>query len=160
MNHPGRTTKGIVSNTMDLVTYPNPILFKKSEPVKFNKELRDFIEEMFRFKQERLTWGQPVGLAAPQVGRNIRVFIALDNVYINPELRPVEEAGTTVYEEGCYSLEKDRLDHKVTRYNEIILKWQNRKGKWREERIKGFRAQVIQHEYDHLEGKLCSGQTS
>jgi len=145
---------------MELVKYPNPILFKKSEPVKINKELRDFIDQMFHFKQEKLTWGKPVGLAAPQVGRNIRVFIALDSVYINPELTPVNEAGTTVYEEGCYSLEKDRFDYKVTRYNEIVLKWQNKKGKWREERFNGFRAQVIQHEYDHLEGKLCSGKTS
>jgi peptide deformylase len=48
----------------------------------------------------------------------------------------------------------------VTRYNEIVLKWQNKKGKRREERIKGLRAQVIQHEYDHLEGRLCSGQTN
>jgi len=145
---------------MELVKYPDPILFKKSEPVNVNKELREFIDQMFHFKQEKLTWGEPVGLAAPQVGRNIRVFIALDNVYINPELIPVREAGTTVYEEGCYSLEKDRFDYKVTRYNEILLKWQNKKGKWREERFNGFRAQVIQHEYDHLEGRLCSGKTS
>jgi len=145
---------------MELVKYPNPILFKKSEPVKINKELREFIDQMFHFKQEKLTWGEAVGLAAPQVGRNIRVFIALDNVYINPELTPVKEAGTAVHKEGCYSLEKDRIDYKVARYNEIVLKWQNKNGKWREERFNGFRAQVIQHEYDHLEGKLCSGQTS
>ena len=107
-----------------------------------------------------LTWGKPVGLAAPQVGRNIRVFIALNEVYINPELTPVVESGITVHEEGCYSLEKERYDYKVPRYNEIVLKWQNKKGKWRQERIKGFRAQVIQHEYDHLEGRLCSGQTA
>jgi len=144
---------------MELIKYPDPILFKKSEPVRINKELRDFIDQMFHFKQGKLTWGEAVGLAAPQVGRNIRVFIALDNVYINPELTPVEEAGTKIYEEGCFSLERDRFDYKVERYNEILLKWQNKKGKWRAERIKGFRAQVIQHEYDHLEGKLCSGQT-
>jgi len=142
---------------MELIKYPNPILLKKSVPVKIDKELREFIDQMFLFIKEKLTWGEPVGLAAPQVGRNIRVFIALDNVYINPSLTPIEEAGTTVHQEGCYSLEKDRFDYKVTRYNEIKLKWQNKNGKWREERIKGFRAQVIQHEYDHLEGRLCSG---
>jgi peptide deformylase len=142
---------------MELITYPNPILFRKSEPVEINKELGEFIDGMFQFMKEELTWGKPAGLAAPQVGRNIRVFIALDQVYINPELSPVEEAGTTEFEEGCYSLEKDRYDYKVTRYDEIDLKWQNRKGRWRQERIKGFRAQVIQHEYDHLEGRLCSG---
>ena len=145
---------------MELIKYPNPILFKRSEPVRINKELRDFIDQMFLFIKDELTWGRPVGLAAPQVGKNIRVFIALDNVYINPELTLVEEAGTTVHEEGCYSLERDRFDYKVTRYDEVLLKWQNKKGKWREERLKGFLAQVVQHEYDHLEGRLCSGSTS
>ncbi|HKQ04717.1 MAG TPA: peptide deformylase [Blastocatellia bacterium] len=143
---------------MELIKYPNPILFKKSAPVEITKEVRDFVDEMFAFMKGELTWGEPVGLAAPQVGHNVRIFIALKQVYINPELTPVEEAGTTVYEEGCYSLEKERYDYKVRRYNEILLRWQNRKGKWRQERIKGFRAQVIQHEYDHLEGRLCSGQ--
>ncbi len=143
---------------MELVTYPNPILFKKSEPVELTKEIKDFADEMLRFMKTELTWGNPVGLAAPQVGRNIRLFIALDQIYFNPELIPLEEAGTTVHEEGCYSLEKDRFDYPVERYNEIHLRWQNKKGKWRQERIKGFRAQVIQHEYDHLEGRLCSGQ--
>ena len=145
---------------MELVTYPNPILFKKSEPVKISKDLLTFIDEMFVFIKDELTWGEAVGLAAPQVGKNIRVFIALDHVYINPELTPVEEAGTTVHHEGCYSLERDKFDYTVTRFNEVILRWQNKKGKWRKERIKGFRAQVIQHEYDHLEGRLCSGATA
>ena len=144
---------------MELVKYPDDRLFTKSVPVELTREIRDFIDEMFAFMKTELTWGDPVGLAAPQVGRNIRVFIALDQVYINPELAPVEEAGMTEHKEGCYSLEKDRFDYKVTRYNEVILKWQNKKGKWRRERIKGFRAQVIQHEYDHLEGRLCSGQS-
>ncbi|HXG64838.1 MAG TPA: peptide deformylase [Blastocatellia bacterium] len=144
---------------MELVKYPNPILFQKSVAVEINKELRDFIDEMFVFMKTKLTWGEPVGLAAPQVGRNIRVFIALDQVYINPELTPIPEAGFTIKSEGCYSLEDNRFDYKVPRYNEINLKWQDKKGKWREQRFKGFRAQVIQHEYDHLEGRLCSGQT-
>ena len=138
--------------------YPDPILFQKSEPVEITKEIKDFIDQMFVFIKDELTWGKPVGLAAPQVGRNIRVFIALDQAYINPELMPIEESGMTLHKEGCYSLEKDRFDYEVERYNEIVLKWQNKKGKWRQERIKGFRAQVIQHEYDHLEGRLCSGK--
>jgi len=139
------------------VKYPDPILLRKSAPVPINKQLREFIDQMFSFMKTELTWGRAVGLAAPQVGHNIRVFIALDNVYINPELRPIEQAGTAVHKEGCYSLEKDRFDYEVTRFNEIELKWQNKNGKWRHERFKGLKAQVIQHEYDHLEGRLCSG---
>jgi peptide deformylase len=145
---------------MVIVKYPDPILFKKSEPVEITKEIKDFIDEMFAFIKNELTWGKPVGLAAPQVGRNIRIFIALGQVYINPELTPIEQSGVIVHKEGCYSLEKDRFDYQVSRYNEVDLKWQNKKGKWRTERIKGFRAQVIQHEYDHLEGRLCSGQSA
>jgi peptide deformylase len=147
------------NGNMELITYPNPILFRKSEPIKITKEIKEFIDEMFAFMENDLTWGKPVGLAAPQVGKNYRIFIALNQVYINPELTPVEEAGTTVHEEGCYSLQRERYDYKVRRYNEIVLKWQNKQGKWREERFKGFRAQVLQHEYDHLEGRLCSGQS-
>src|SRR5436853_5352718 len=98
---------------MELITYPNPILFKKSEPVEISKETKNFVEEMLTFMKNELTWGEPVGLAAPQVGKNVRIFIALNEVYINPELTPIEEAGTTEHEEGCYSLEKDRFDYKV-----------------------------------------------
>jgi peptide deformylase len=145
---------------MELIRYPNPILFRKSEPVALTKEIKDFADAMLNFMKTELTWGNPVGLAAPQVGRNIRLFIALDQIYFNPELTPIEESGMTEHQEGCYSLEKDRFDYKVKRHNEILLRWQNKKGKWRQERIKGFRAQVIQHEYDHLEGRLCSGQSA
>jgi peptide deformylase len=142
---------------MELVRFPDHRLFKKSEPTPITKEVLALIDEMMGFIKQ--LWGHPVGLAAPQIGRNIRVFIALDEVYINPELTPVEESGTSIHKEGCYSLDRERFDYEVERYNEILLRWQNKRGKWRKERFKGFRAQVIQHEYDHLEGRLCSGAT-
>jgi len=141
---------------MQIVKYPDPILLRKSEPVEINKHLRRFIDEMYQFMRTELKWGDPVGLAAPQVGRNIRLFIALDNTYINPELTPIVEAGTEVHEEGCYSLEENRFDYKVERYKEIHLRWQDKKGKWHKRRFTDFPAQVIQHEYDHIEGRLCN----
>lgn len=141
---------------MQIVKYPDLILLRKSEPVAINKELRRFIDEMYQFMRNDLKWGDPVGLAAPQVGRNIRMFVALDNTYINPELTPIVDAGTEVHEEGCYSLEENRFDYKVERYKEIHLRWQDKKGRWHKQRFKGFPAQVIQHEYDHIEGRLCN----
>lgn len=141
---------------MQIVKYPDPILLQKSSAAEINKELRRFIDDMYYFMRTELKWGNPVGLAAPQVGRNIRVFIALGNTYINPELTPVEAAGKETHEEGCYSLEDNKFDYKVERYKEIILRWQDKKGKWHKQRFKDFPAQVIQHEYDHLEGRLCS----
>lgn len=141
---------------MQIVKYPDPILLRKSEPVAINKELKRFLEEMHLFMQNDLKWGDPVGLAAPQVGRNIRVFIALGNVYINPELTPIVAAGTEIHEEGCYSLEENRFDYKVERYKEIHLRWQDKKGRWHKQRFKDFPAQVIQHEFDHIEGRMCN----
>jgi peptide deformylase len=141
---------------MQIVKYPEPSLLQRSSEAEVTKELSAFIDEMFYFMKNNLKWGEPVGLAAPQVGRNIRVFIALDEVYINPILTPIEKSGTERFEEGCYSLEENKFDYPVERYKEIKLRWQDRKSKWHERRFTGFPAQVIQHEYDHLEGRLCN----
>jgi len=141
---------------MEIVKYPTPSLFERSKEVEINKELLEFIQKMFEFKQN-LSWGRAVGLSAPQVGRNIRVFIALDMVYTNPVMEVLEDEGKEMKQEGCYSLEENKFDYKVERYNAIRLTWTNRKGVEKSLIFRGFPAQVIQHEYDHLEGRLCSG---
>ena len=98
--------------------------------------------------------GRAAGLAAPQVGHNIRMFWALDNLYINPEI--INRGGTLILcKEGCYSLEDNKFDYEVERYSHIEMKWQDKKGVWHQTGFGGIRAQVIQHEYDHIEGKTC-----
>lgn len=139
---------------MEIVKYPNKILKKKSTKVDINKELISFVIEMKDFMNKQLKWGTVVGLAAPQVGRNVRLFFAQGQLYINPEIIWITKERYEC-QEGCYSLEKNKFDYKVDRAPSIKLRWQDLQGKWREKRFNGFAAQVIQHEMDHLEGKLC-----
>ena len=94
--------------------------------------------------------------AAPQVGRNIKVFIALGNTYINPELTPIPEDGLVKTKEGCYSLKERKYDYENVRYKSVHLKWQDKKGDWHEQKFTKWPAVVIQHEYDHLLGRLCN----
>lgn len=143
---------------MQLVKYPNPILTQKSKDVKISREVLDFIDEMMEFYKTELKWGNPVGLAAPQVGKNWNIFIALDKVYINPRITWRPSGGWTTREEGCFSLEENKFDYKVRRQDALRLQWIDVDGSVKEERFHGFEAQVIQHEMDHLEGKLCCGE--
>lgn len=104
------------------------------------------------------TWGTCVGLAAPQIGFNKNVFIALDRLYINPE---VEWYSTDIkdFMEGCYSLDEGG-SYKVTRPQKVRMNWINKKGKKCQQTFVGFEAEVVQHEYDHLLGKLCCGDNT
>lgn len=143
---------------MELIKYPNVILLRKSTNVPLSNEVKTFVKEMMKFYKEELKWGNPVGLAAPQVGKNWNIFIALGDVYLNPEIVWRPAGGWVVKDEGCYSLDENRFDYKVKRQDAIKLKWMDLKGKIHEERFYGIKAQVIQHELDHLHGKLCCGE--
>ena len=94
------------------------------------------------------------GLAAIQIGEAVKCFVVKNSknefdVYINPF---IFKHSTEKYKtmEGCLSLEGQR---EVTRYEWIEIMYE-RGGKFRKERVSGYRAEVIQHEYDHLFGKL------
>ena len=104
-----------------------------------------------------------VGLAAPQIGKGIRLFVIdaepMDEetlagtkmVFVNPVI--VEETGTPwPYEEGCLSLPGIREE--VKRPEQITLKYQDENGTEFTRKFEGLLARVIQHEYDHIEGKL------
>ena len=135
---------------LKLLKFPHPILTMKSVPVtEFNEDLKYFCMQMFLF-MKTLKWGKPVGLAASQVGLPIRLFVAEDGLYINPEITWVTRAPENICHEGCYSLEENRFDYEAKRAPSIRMKWQDEKGGWHEDRFNGFHAQVIQHEMDHL----------
>jgi peptide deformylase len=141
---------------MKIVKYPDNILLTPCVEVEVTKEVSQIAEEMFNF-MSKLHWGKPVGLAAPQVGHNIRLFWALDNLYINPKI--IERSKhMTICEEGCYSLEENKFDYTVSRHSEITLEWRDKKNKLHCSKFKDFKAQVIQHEYDHIEGRMCNDQ--
>jgi len=139
-----------------ILTYPNKKLFKPSMPITdFSGEgiakLECLVTTMINTLQKQ-EWGQKLGIAAPQIGVNKRVFIALGHVFVNPEFTPTKAPPETITE-GCYSLDK-RL-FKVPRAKYGWAKWQDTRGNGFEEKISGLKAIVFQHELDHLNGKSC-----
>lgn len=131
----------------------------KSDPVEeFDSDLEAFVLRMLDFMQGLGDdkW-RPVGLAAVQIGFNVRIFIALNDVYINPEILWTPKGGWLPHREGCFSLEQHKLDYPVSRPYAVKLRWQDLKGEFHEAKFTGRKAQVILHEMDHLEGRLCSG---
>lgn len=138
----------------EVLKYPDPRLLKVSEPVSI-KEAGGIVKKLIATSGAQ-QWGHVLGMAAPQIGISRRVFIAQGVVYINPEIK-WESRGTTLYKEGCYSLERGKYDYAVTRSQSIVVKWFDLEGTPHEERFNGRNAQIILHEFDHLEGRLCSG---
>ena len=147
---------------MPIVAYGDPVLKKMSEEIeKDYPNLEGFIEDMF----ETMYDSSGVGLAAPQVGRSIRLFIIdgekysdedeslrdFKRIFINPII--VEEEGKEwVFNEGCLSIPGIRED--VKRKPHITLEYYDENFVLYEEEFDGVAARIIQHEYDHIEGVL------
>ncbi|MDR2338049.1 MAG: peptide deformylase [Deltaproteobacteria bacterium] len=160
---------------LKVLTYPNPILKTKSEPVtKFNQELKKLLADM----TETMYQKDGVGLAAIQVGKPIRAMVidvgkpdpaallaATDSnnpnsksqklipnlvKFVNPEI--LEAEGETKYNEGCLSVPE--IHETVVRSAKVKVKAQNEKGEEFIIDADGLLAICIQHELDHLEGIL------
>ncbi len=139
--------------------YPHDVLTTPCVPVDLTGASRSdaiqWILGMYRFYGKLAIEGNAVGLAANQVGRGVRVFIALGEIYVNPEITWVTKAPANLCCEGCLSLLDNKYDYPVKRASSIKLKWQDLDGNYHEQRFNGYTAQVIQHEMEHLNGKLC-----
>lgn len=141
---------------LKIVLYPDPRLKKPSVPVtEFNSELAELTAQMFTLM--RASAG--VGLAAPQIGRNIRLFVmnatgqpADDRIYVNPRLTDAE--GDEEGEEGCLSIPDLRV--KVFRSAKLRMSAQDITGQPIDETAEGFVARIWQHETDHLNGILIT----
>jgi peptide deformylase len=139
---------------LKIIFYPDPRLRKMSKPVKdFGSDLALLAVKML----ELMRTGQGVGLAAPQVGKNIRMFVMNatgkpedDRVIVNPVLSDPD--GEESAEEGCLSIPDVKTD--VLRLKTLRLAAQDVNGKPFEETATGFVARVWQHEIDHLNGTL------
>ncbi|MDZ4668860.1 MAG: peptide deformylase [bacterium] len=145
---------------LPIVAYGDPILRKVGVQIDVQyKDLHKLIENMW----ETMYHASGVGLAAPQIGKAINLFIAdtsafddetypeMKKVFINAEI--VEEWGEEwEYEEGCLSI--PHIREKVTRYSNLLLRYQDENFTLHEEEFSGIAARVIQHEYDHCKGKL------
>ncbi|MFW6257399.1 MAG: peptide deformylase [Prolixibacteraceae bacterium] len=145
-----------------ITVYGDPLLRKKAKPVdKNDEELKEIIENMW----ETMYYSDGIGLAAPQVGKSIRIFMIdatsgadeepelkdFKKVFINPEI--IETSGDKwVMNEGCLSLPEIRED--VTRPDKVRIKYLDENFEEHEEEFEGFAGRIVQHEYDHLEGVL------
>jgi peptide deformylase len=138
---------------MNVVRLGDEILRKKAEPVgEITDEIRELAREMFVTMQEE----DGVGLAAPQVGRSIRLFVVkaddgVERTFINPQIIQTSQE-LCGYEEGCLSIPKTYEE--VLRPERITIQARNEKGRRITLEADGFLARVIQHEYDHLDGIL------
>ncbi len=155
---------------LPIVAYGSPVLRKVSKDIDNNfLQLSKLIEDMW----ETMYASNGVGLAAPQVNRDIRLFVVdseqvfknleddedgkypdqpgFKEVFINAHIKELD-GNEWAYNEGCLSIPKIRED--VNRPELVTLQYVNEKFKAVERTFSGITARIIQHEYDHLEGKL------
>jgi len=141
---------------LELVEYPHPALLRRAKPVvRLDAELVTAVGRMFDIMYE----AGGIGLAAPQVALPYRLFVVNcsgrrgegeEMVFVNPTLsRP---RGTAVQEEGCLSLPGVRMD--VRRPEKIVVDAWAIDGTPLHLQLDGLPARVVQHEFDHLEGRL------
>ncbi|MEQ9466206.1 MAG: peptide deformylase [Ekhidna sp.] len=149
-----------------IVLYGDPVLKKRASEVEEGDEsVKEFIESLY----ETMYAAQGVGLAAPQVGESLRIFVidtapmedeeedGLKQAFINPVM--IEELGEEwAFEEGCLSIPGIRAD--VNRKPKITIEYFDENWELHEETFDGMKARVIQHEYDHIEGKLFTDYLS
>ena len=162
---------------LPIVLYGDPVLRKIAEPIEKNHEgLEQLIKDMF----DTMNNARGVGLAAPQIGKSIRLFIVdtkpfaenndddeddddeftpeqkkqlitFKKIFINAKLL-AEDGAEWKFNEGCLSIPKIRED--VSRKPKIKIEYFDEYFKKHTETFDGVIARVIQHEYDHIEGKL------
>ncbi len=144
---------------LPVVVYPDKRLKLVSEPVtEFDSDLHSFLDDMY----DTMLESNGIGLAAIQVGEPKRILILCipdeegeqhpEDLLeiINPELS--NEQGTTVYQEGCLSVPSFYED--IERYEKVTLNYQDRHGTPQQLEAEGLLSVAIQHELDHLNGKL------
>ncbi|MEW6411976.1 MAG: peptide deformylase [Candidatus Zixiibacteriota bacterium] len=139
-----------------IVIYGDPVLREESQEVEnINQEIKDLVSDMI----DTLKKARGLGLSAVQIGVLKRIFIvdlsAVDitaklQVFINPEI--IETSGESEYEEGCLSF--PGIYQKITRPARVKVRALDLDGQPFELEADGLAARAIQHEYDHLEGRL------
>lgn len=151
-----------------IVAYGDPILRKVAEPIGADyPKLNEIIQNMF----DTMHRSNGIGLAAPQIGLSIRLFVVdatpyenderdLDgfkHVFINAQILE-EEGKKWKCSEGCLSIPGIRED--VDRMPNITIRYMDENFAEHTESFTGMRARIIQHEYDHLEGVLLTDRLS
>lgn len=149
-----------------IVLYGDPVLKKRAEDiVEGSIDVKELVEDMF----ETMYHASGVGLAAPQIGKSLRLFVidstpmeddenkGVKKAFINPEI--IEETGREwAFEEGCLSIPGIRED--VNRPPTVTINYLDEDWNEHEETFEGIIARIIQHEYDHIEGVLFTDHLS
>ena len=139
-----------------IITIPDPILRQISKPVKsVDKEIKKLSEDMLDTMYE----ANGIGLAATQVDKHIRLVV-MDlseernepRIFVNPEYEVLDGHNLFEFEEGCLSI--PGFNETIARPDKIRLIWQNLSGETLEDTPEGILTVCIQHEIDHLDGKL------
>ena len=161
---------------LPIIAFGNPVLKRIADDIPENFEgLSALLSDMF----ETMYAAKGVGLAAPQIGESIRLFIVdgspfaneegeeidpkaigiegFKKVFINPIIE--EESGDLwAFQEGCLSIPKIREN--VSRKERIYVSYYDENWSFHREEFDGYKARIIQHEYDHLEGILFTDKLS
>ena len=154
---------------LPIIAYGNPVLKTKCKKIDLGyNDLNNLINNMW----ETMYSASGVGLAAPQIGKSIRLFIVdaspfaedkelslierntlktFKKVFINPKIT-WSSTNLCSFNEGCLSIPDVRDD--VKREDQIEIEYQDEKFKNKILKLKGLSARVVQHEYDHIEGVL------
>lgn len=152
---------------LPIVAYDDPVLRKQCKELDFSRtQIDELVADMF----ETMYNAKGVGLAAPQIGQDLRLFIidtlpfsdmknkvearllkTFKRVFINPVI--LEDYGEAwKFREGCLSI-PDVIEN-VTRNSHVLIEYYDEHWNKQTETLDGLRARVVQHEYDHIEGKL------
>lgn len=153
---------------LPIFLYGSPVLRKVSEDIPRDfPNLKSFVDDMW----ETMYKSDGVGLAAPQVGRNLRLFVidgsAMDDddpsmadfkiAFINARILS-KEGENWIFNEGCLSLPNIRED--ISRPEKITIEYYDENFNFHHEEFDGLKARIIQHEYDHLEGIMLVDHVS
>lgn len=148
---------------LPIYTYGMPVLRKEAEDITPDyPELKQLIADMF----ETMYRSDGVGLAAPQIGKPIRLavitldvlkddypeYAGFNKAYINPHILEYDDTETKSMEEGCLSV--PGIHEPVRRPTRIRVKYMDEDFQEHDEWVEGYLARVMQHEFDHLDGHL------
>ena len=148
---------------LPIYIYGQPVLRKVAEDITPDyPDLQQLIADMW----ETLAESEGIGLAAPQIGKSVRVVVIdLDvisedmpeykgfrKVFINAHIVETDDSNTDTSEEGCLSL--PAIHEKVSRPTRIHVQWVDEQFQPHDEWVEGYLARVMQHEFDHLEGHM------
>ena len=148
-----------------ITAYGTPVLKKRASDIEVGTDVKELVRDMF----ETMYAANGVGLAAPQIGKGIRIFVVdgegiedestvgFKKAFINPQM--IEEVGEEwQFEEGCLSIPGIRED--VTRHDTLKIRYYDEDWNEHVDEYSDIPARIIQHEYDHLEGVLFTDHLS